>query len=738
MYGHFEIDTIKGCQVSSYPKVGDQFGPFLITGEIGRGGMGVVFAARQQPLNRMVALKVLEPRFSVDPDFVTRFNNEANLLARMNSPHVVQVFDHGQIGDCLYLSMQLVTGGDLANYLKTHGPLSLPRAAALTEQVTYALADAHDLGIVHRDIKPSNVLLAKTGSELFAYLCDFGIAQGEDPQVTQAGFFVGSRAYSAPERHQGHPADVRSDLYSLGCLFWALVTGRAPYSGTSYEIAQQHIAAPVPQLLGSDPVYAATNMVFARLLAKDPNQRPASALEVAGALRNLRRFAESQGHSPTVRPPEDLTITDPPPQTPRVPDNGDTVLAPHLQTPAPATPAPATPAQTPKLASQTSQQHSRKGRTALIAVSVVLASALVGGGSLWAITTQFSSGSSTTTVAPTPPPESPTESSASPKGEVTTESEGAPEAGEDQPVSTPRNPATNLVTKINVGSSPHGIAVDSGSRLAFVANYHDNSVSVVNIDSNTVVRKINVGKNPQNLVVDPATGLLLVGCDGTSVVQIYDLQRYSLVGSVSTGRGPIRLAVHSSQKLAYAVAQDSSSMQVISLDSRELIRTVKVGANPRVIAVDERDQIAYIGHWKRDRISVVDLAAQNKIGELKVGKNPNTITVAPESRLAFVGNYENGKDGGGSVSVIDLDSRSVKKTIDVDDGPSRVAVDENANSVYLSCLYASTINVIDMDTLTVADRFGTADRPTGVSVDTSTGRLYLTSFDEHVVQIFES
>ena len=264
--------------MTDFPKVGDQFGAFLITGVVGHGGMGVVFSARQQPLNRPVALKVLDPRFTDDPGFVARFTREGELLATMNSPHVIQVFEHGHVGDCLYLAMQHVAGGDLAHYLRKNGPLSQALAADLTAQVASALADAHAVGIIHRDIKPSNVLLATTGQDLFAYLCDFGIAPSAQSGLTQTGMLPGTLNFTAPERHEGHPADVRSDLYSLGCLWWSLLSGSNPYSGTDYQVAQQHFSAPVPQVQVFGAVEDSTNQLLERLMAKDPGRRPASAV----------------------------------------------------------------------------------------------------------------------------------------------------------------------------------------------------------------------------------------------------------------------------------------------------------------------------------------------------------------------------------------------------------------------------------------------------------------------------
>ena len=697
--------------MSQFPSVGDQFGAFEITGEIGHGGMGVVFSAVQRPLNRTVALKVLDPRFTNDPEFIARFTREGEVLARMNSPHVIQVFDHGRIGDCLYLAMQQVTGGDLAEYLQRNGPLPPSLAADLAAQVASALADAHALGIIHRDIKPSNILLARTGSDLFAYLCDFGIAQSASASVTRTGMLAGSLAFTAPERHEGRPADVRTDLYSLGCLLWCLLRAENPYTGTEFQVAQQHFTAPVPQVGGSGAVEVATNQVLASLMAKDPEQRPASALEAVASLRALKRVAETVGDptnsSTRMRPRSDFSPATPSaaPLTPLT-----TLARPHLPQVAPA--------HSPQPLPQ--KKSGSRVRVALIAAAIVVATALIGSGGLWAASTLFAS----QPVAP-----------------VGTASSSALPAEEkaEQPTKTTtplREPVRDVLDEVSVETHPHGVAVNPGSRLGFVANYDDASVSVINLDTDTVTRKIDVGEKPQSIVVDPASGLLLVGCDGVPAVQIYDLQGYRLVGSVSTGAGPIRLATHPAQKVAYAIAQGGSTMGVISLTNYKLIRTVKVGAKPRVIGIDERDQIAYIGHWDSNTLSVIDLNSQSKIADLKVGKNPNGIVIAPDARLAFVASFGKGQDGGGTVSVVDLDTRAVTKRINVDDGPSRLAVDEEADSVYLTCLYAKKVNVISLSSPRVTDRFSTDRRPTGAAVDTSTGKLYVTSFDQNVVQVF--
>ena len=270
-----------------FPGVGEGFGDFRIDAELGRGGMGVVFRATQLSLNRPVALKVLDPRLASDAEFTRRFTHEATILAGMSSPHVVQVYGHGQVGDCLYLAMQFVSGGDLSQYLGRSGPLPVPLALDLTSQTLAALVDAHARGVVHRDVKPSNILLTTSGDRLFAYLCDFGIAQSGDGQLTRTGTVVGSWAFMAPERHEGAPATAQSDVYAAGCVLWCLLSGRNPYQGTDVQVAIGHMSGPVPQLQGTDPLSTGLNLLLARSMAKSPAGRYPSAAAFLQAIHDV-------------------------------------------------------------------------------------------------------------------------------------------------------------------------------------------------------------------------------------------------------------------------------------------------------------------------------------------------------------------------------------------------------------------------------------------------------------------
>nr|WP_300144092.1 serine/threonine-protein kinase [Propionicimonas sp.] len=289
-----------------YPAIGDRIGGYRIDAEIGRGGMGIVYRATQLTLDRPVALKVLDPRLAADQSFVDRFSREATILASLDSPHIIQIFDHGNLEGQLHLAMQYVGGGDLSELVRRDGPLPPHAALLIFCQTLEALGDAHARGIIHRDVKPSNVLLRPGGGEPFAYLCDFGIAQTADGGLTQPGMIAGSWAFMSPERHAGEPATPRSDLYSAACVLWSMLTGRNVYTGTDVQIAISHMNAPVPQLPGSDPLVVSLNRLFWACLAKNPDERPNSAAEALVLARGP--LARAAGVPPLSVPKPDSGI----------------------------------------------------------------------------------------------------------------------------------------------------------------------------------------------------------------------------------------------------------------------------------------------------------------------------------------------------------------------------------------------------------------------------------------------
>ena len=278
------------------PVPGEQIGPYRIVRQLGRGGMGTVYEAVDTSLHRSVALKVIAQRYAADPAFRARFVREAQAQASLDSPHVVQVFAHGDAGGRLYIASQLIPDGDLGAMLRRHGPPPPALAVDLIAQVADGLAEAHRVGLVHRDIKPANVLLRSRGTDTVAYLADFGIAR-QIGAVTSlvTGAVAGTPTYMAPELHRGVSAGPGTDVYALGCLLWATLTGRAPYGGTTdNEVVEAHQAAPVPQLPGRTPFERELNRILRTALAKDPAARYPSAAAFRDDLRHSLRTTSAR------------------------------------------------------------------------------------------------------------------------------------------------------------------------------------------------------------------------------------------------------------------------------------------------------------------------------------------------------------------------------------------------------------------------------------------------------------
>ena len=266
---------------------GLRFGPYILTGELGRGGMGVVYRAFDTVKGRTVALKVLIPELAVDRAFQDRFRRESKRAARLSEPHIIPIHDYGQIDGRLFIDMRLVEGIDLATLLERDGPMPPAAAAWITAQVASALDAAHADGLIHRDVKPSNILITGHGQSMpFAYLIDFGIARAiNSSNLSTSSRTIGTMAYMAPERLAGSPGDRHADVYSLACVLYECLTGRAPFGGEMVEImwAQLNAVPPAPSTLRPG-LSAAVDQVVARGLAKDPADRYGTAGGLAEAI----------------------------------------------------------------------------------------------------------------------------------------------------------------------------------------------------------------------------------------------------------------------------------------------------------------------------------------------------------------------------------------------------------------------------------------------------------------------
>ena len=251
---------------------GDVVGGYRVDDILGHGGMGVVYKATQLSLDRMVALKVVDPRLAADPVFRERFRSEGRVQAALEHPHIITIYEAGETDDGLFIAMRLVDGYNLKELLVA-GDLVPRRALAIVRQIADALDAAHEAGLVHRDVKPQNILVDRRGH---AYLADFGLTKTPGQRsLTQSGHFVGSLDYISPEQIQGRPATAESDIYSLGAVMYECLTGAVPFPRESEAaILFAHLSDPLPPPSSVNPLLPeAINDPVSRALSRDPEER---------------------------------------------------------------------------------------------------------------------------------------------------------------------------------------------------------------------------------------------------------------------------------------------------------------------------------------------------------------------------------------------------------------------------------------------------------------------------------
>jgi len=268
---------------------GSRIAGYRLEERIGTGGMAVVFRARDERLDRPVALKILSPALAADEAFRHRFIRESRAAAAVDDPHIIPVFEAGEADGVLFIAMRYVPGGDVRALMRQLGSLPAVRAAAIIWSVASALDAAHASGLVHRDVKPANMLVdARPGRPDHVYLSDFGLSKGAMASgPTGTGQFLGTANYSAPEQMAGHRVDGRADQYSLACAAFELLSGEPPFPREQVTaVIWAHMSEPPPPLTSRRrDLPPEADQVFARALAKTPEDRYASCREFADALR---------------------------------------------------------------------------------------------------------------------------------------------------------------------------------------------------------------------------------------------------------------------------------------------------------------------------------------------------------------------------------------------------------------------------------------------------------------------
>jgi len=266
---------------------------YRIYDEIGQGAVATVYLAKDLERNRVVALKIIHPELAEESQFARRFQREAKLLARLDSPHAIKVLDYGEEEGLAFIVLEYMEGRTLSAILEEEGALEVEWALSLARQIAQGLAHADEAGIVHRDIRPANIMVAPSG---LAKIMDFGIAKGADlSRLTTTGV-LGSPHYLSPEQAEGKEVDIRSDIYSLGVTLFEMLTGQRPYEAdNAVDIVLKHLQEPVPSLRQFDEgIPVQVDKLVKRCLAKDPEERFQTPGELMEAIDKTLRGPEGK------------------------------------------------------------------------------------------------------------------------------------------------------------------------------------------------------------------------------------------------------------------------------------------------------------------------------------------------------------------------------------------------------------------------------------------------------------
>ncbi|MBN1815249.1 MAG: protein kinase [Anaerolineae bacterium] len=299
---------------------GENVGAYRIVEKLGQGGMATVYKAYHPALDRYVAIKVMHPAFMEDPNFLARFQREARIVAKLDHPHIIPIYDFAEHNGHPYLVMRFIEGETLKARIE-HGPLVPQEIMRIAQAVGQALTYAHGQGVLHRDIKPSNILLTPEGG---VYLTDFGLARMAEAgeSTLSRDMMVGTPQYISPEQAKGmRKLDARTDIYSLGVVLYELLVGRAPFTAdTPYAIIHDHIFTPLPMPRELNPdLPESLERMLLKALAKDPGDRFQSVKELITALEASLELPPAPKAKETVVVPPPSTIArsvEPPPSEP--------------------------------------------------------------------------------------------------------------------------------------------------------------------------------------------------------------------------------------------------------------------------------------------------------------------------------------------------------------------------------------------------------------------------------------
>jgi serine/threonine-protein kinase len=676
----------------------------------GRGGMGIVYRARQLALDRPVALKVIAPDLADDVTFRERFKRESLTAASIDHPNVIPVYEAGEADGQLFIAMRWVEGTDLRLMIQDEGPLEANQAIRVVEQVAAALDAAHRGGLVHRDVKPANVLITNDG-ERHVYLTDFGLTKHASAAgMTKTGQFVGTPDYTAPEQIKGERADARTDVYALGCVLFQAVSGHVPFERDS-EIAKMyaHLTDPPPHLAEVAPgAPADLDDVVRRALAKDADERYQSAGDLGRAAR-----AALGGTTPaTVTGIVATGLAAPAPETEPAGDPQPSAVqptalraqpaeptAPAAQPTAPADVAPAAPTEPPGAPPPPAPTEPpgapaggatppfttyRRRRSPLLYVLAGLAGlGLVA--AVLAVAGVFSGGDDGGGAKESPPPSPP-----------------------------------KVVASIPVGAGPDGITVADGT--VWVTLAQDAAVSSIDPKTNKVADKVQIGANPDGAAGEKGT-LWVALTDENAARRVENADDAPAAGAkVPVGDAPEGLSL--GKQLVWVANQGSDSISRIDRGSATTVGA-PIGVGGRPIGVFVGAKTVWVTNNDDGTVTRIDPSTAQVFGDpIKVGSKPRGVVEGGGS--AWVAN-----SGDATVTRLDADTgKPIGQPIQVGENPRDISFGEGF--VWVTSRNANTVTRIDPKTGRIAGNpIPVGTEPLGVAV--GAGAVWVANFGDNTV-----
>ncbi|GAA4882401.1 serine/threonine-protein kinase [Actinomycetospora straminea] len=713
-----------------------RFGQYELQSLIGRGGMGEVYLAHDDRRNREVALKLLPEGFAKDPEYERRFRRESYRAARLREPHVIPIHDYGEVDGRLFIDMRLVDGQDLATLLATEGPLPPERAVGLVSQVADALDAAHEADLIHRDVKPANILVTPHD---FVYVADFGIAHSVGhTKSTSNGAAAGTLDYMAPERFTNGTIGPRTDVYSLACVLFECLTGTKPFPGGDFPTqmyAHVYLEPRRPSQVNPG-VSAALDAVVAHGLAKDPDERYASAGELARAARDALHGGVTDGSAAAAPMTSAATTIDPlaPPAaatallaTPAATaETTTTIPAPRagdvdaaggppprspsaLATPPPTPPplsAPATPPSPPARPAgggtegAAPRRRPRTSTTVLIVVVAVIALLATIGVVVWS-------------------------GGASSSGGAAVGAPFDPGAGPRVVASSVARPTVGAT--VQVGSTPGYIEIAPSGDYGYIANRAAGVLTVFDTTRNQPTGVIPVPDGgPQFVAFSPDGTRAYVSIFNQDYslneVGVLDTESGTFVARVPTGVRPFALDVTPDGRKVYVPNHDSGSLTVIDTETDTVVNTVPLAPNPHWVDISPDGTRLYAANHESNVITTVDTTTDTVMGTVAVGKSPHSIIRHTTKPLVFNVNYDDN-----SVSVTDVNTNRVVATVPTPSHPQDITLSADGKHAYLATVDANAIQVMDTTTYRITAEVPTGRGPTSIAVSPDGRQGYATN-----------